>query len=393
MGSDGVDRAGKRIPGDCTQSKYAAEFYAVLLAVRKVHKDTALTIYSTQSYVLNALNKKLGRWEREGWVGVQHRDVLRCVAAELKARTAPTYFKVAEPGTPARGACKKAAKVAKRACRRPATTTWDMALPAGMALPGLSLQGNRQKVFYHSIREEKAKKLPDRASTKNTLTAIREAVRETFGRSVTAADIWTSLVAKDFLPRPSQFLWKCVHNAHKVGSYWNHIPECEDRATCRDCGVVESLEHILIHCESPGRELVWEAARILWLERETQWPEISLGTVLGCGLAEFRDAKGKVDRGRQRLYRVLISESAYLIWRLRNERVIQNEGAPASAEEIKNKFKFTINQRLQIDKILANRPRKGKLPTLPPKLVLGTWSGIMDNEQNLPNDWLREPRV
>ncbi|KAJ7189660.1 hypothetical protein GGX14DRAFT_408648 [Mycena pura] len=44
-------------------------------------------------------------------------------------------------------------------------------------------------------------------------------------------------------------------------------------------------------------------------------------------------------------------------------------------------------------KVLANRPRKGKRPALPSKLVLATWSGILDDEQSLPADWLREPRV
>ncbi|KAJ7195934.1 hypothetical protein GGX14DRAFT_376591 [Mycena pura] len=393
MGHVEGESTGRRIPGDQEQSQYAADFYAVMMAIRATDADTTLTIFCAQPYVRDAMNKKLPRWEHEGWVGVQHREVLRCVAAELKARKAPTFFKVAEPGTPAKARCRKAAKAAKRAARAPGAAVWDMTIPPGMALPGLSLQGNRQKIFYRSIREEKTSKLPARASTTIQLKIIRDAVNNTFGRYVTDADIWNSLTVKDFLPRPSQFLWKCVHNAHKVGSYWTHIPECDDRAACRDCGVVESLEHILIHCESPGRELIWKAAETLWLERKSEWPEISLGTVLGCGLAEFRDSGGKIDRGTQRLYRILISESAYQIWRLRNERVIDRDGVPASEEEIVNKFKFAINQRLQMDKLLANRPRKWKLPALPPRLVLTTWSGIMDDAQHLPADWLREPRV
>ncbi|KAJ7195333.1 hypothetical protein GGX14DRAFT_311570, partial [Mycena pura] len=189
------------------------------------------------------------------------------------------------------------------------------------------------------------------------------------------------------------FLWKGVHNALKIGSFWTHIPECEDRAVCADCGVLEDLDHILIRCESPGRALIWRAAETLWKERETEWPEVSLGTVLGCGLAEFRDGQGKINQGARRLYRILISESAYLIWRLRNERVIDRAGEPASEEEIERKFKFVINQRLQMDKVLANRPRKGKRPALPAKLALATWSGILDDAHSLPADWLREPRV
>ncbi|KAJ7210810.1 hypothetical protein GGX14DRAFT_363204, partial [Mycena pura] len=92
-----------------------------------------------------------------------------------------------------------------------------------------------QRTFYQGIREEKTKALTDHASAKNKLNTIKAAACDIFGRSVTDADIWNSLHVKDFLPRPSQFLWKCVHNAHKVGSYWTHIPECGDRATCQDC--------------------------------------------------------------------------------------------------------------------------------------------------------------
>lgn len=102
-----------------------------------------------------------------------------------------------------------------------------------------------------------------------------------------------------------------MHNAHKIGSYWTHIPACGDRAICKDCDVLEDLEHIMMGCESPGQELIWKAAKTLWLEKETTWPEVSLGTILGCGLAEFRDDGGKIKRGAQRLYRILMSESAY----------------------------------------------------------------------------------
>ncbi|KAJ7756078.1 hypothetical protein DFH07DRAFT_691906, partial [Mycena maculata] len=112
-----------------------------------------------------------------------------------------------------------------------------------------------------------------------------------------------------------------------------------------------------------------------------------LGTVLGCCLAEFRDEKGEAKQG-------LMSESAYLIWKLRNERVISRDGTPATDEEIKNRWKYHINQRLQVDMTLARRPRLGKRPALrAPLLVLTIWSGILDNEQHLPADWLREPRV
>jgi ribonuclease HI len=225
------------------------------------------------------------------------------------------------------------------------------------------------------------------------LNIVKKAAETAFGRHVTDARVWQSVTSKEFLPRTAEFLWKGLHNAHRIGKYWTYIPECEDRAICQECGVLEDLDHILVECASPGREIIWKAAEALWREREEEWPELSLGTILGCGLAEFRDERNKPRLGTERLYRILMSESAYLIWKLRNDRVISRNGAPLEEGEIKNKWRFTINQRLQVDIVLANRPLKGKCPALAPQLVAATWSGTLDNERNLPENWIREPRV
>ncbi|KAJ7661164.1 hypothetical protein B0H17DRAFT_1144765 [Mycena rosella] len=232
----------KCIPTRSKQSQYTAELYTTLDAIRRVNINTELIIISAQEYLQEAMNKKLPHWERKGWVGVPHRDVLRCVATELKAPKAPTFFKSALPDTMARMKCKQAATAAKRATKVLSTEEWDVKVPEG----------------------------------------------------------------------------------------WG-IPECENHAMCRNCEVFEDIEHILVKC-----------------------------TVLGCGLAEFHDDAGKVDRGAQRLYRILMSESAYMIWLLHNDWVINRDGELATEDEIINKWKFTINQRLKMDKLMANRPCKEK---------------------------------
>ncbi|KAJ6582752.1 hypothetical protein B0H10DRAFT_2168247 [Mycena sp. CBHHK59/15] len=321
------------------QSQYGAELFAALEAVKTTNSETILTITSTQNYIRDAMNKKLPNWEHEGWVGVPHSGVLRCLAAELKARKAPTIFKIAVPGSEERARCKHATTLANRAARDRRGGQWELTLPPNTALLGLSLQGNRQRVFYRSIHEY-----------------------------TTDEEIWKSLTTKDILPG--------IHNAHRIGRSWDHIPECEERAVCANCNnVVEDLDHILLKCKCPGQELVWKASETLWKEKEEEWPE------------------GKIKAGTQWLYRILMSESAYVIWKLRNDRRITRNGTPATEQEILNKWKFAINQRLQVDITLANRPHKGKHPALAPQLVLTTWSGTLDNEHDLPANWLREPRV
>ncbi|KAJ7747412.1 hypothetical protein DFH07DRAFT_747749 [Mycena maculata] len=396
IGIDDNQNKGVCIPSTEVQSQYAAELYAALAAIKMTNSETALTITSTQAYLQNAMNKKLSGWEHEGWVGVPHREVMRCLAAELKARKAPTIFKLAPPGSPERIQCRHASALAKRAARTRNDKQWELTLPPGTALPGLSLKGNKQRVFYRSIREVKANKqaFVPRHSTTKMLDIIRREAAEAFDRHVTDTEIWKALFVKEFLPQTAQFLWKAAHNAHRIGQYWTHIPECEERAVCGGCGnVIEDLDHILLKCASPGQEIIWKAAEALWREKEGDWPALSLGAILGCGLAEFRDEKGKTKEGSRRLYRIIVSESAYTIWKLRNDRRISRGGAPASDEEIMNKWKYTINQRLQVDITLANRPLKGKRPALAPQLVIATWSRTLDNERNLPANWLREPRV
>ncbi|KAF8210871.1 hypothetical protein K438DRAFT_1569503, partial [Mycena galopus ATCC 62051] len=189
------------------------------------------------------------------------------------------------------------------------------------------------------------------------------------------------------------FLWKSMHNAHRIRHYWMHIPDCEDRATCQDCGEEEDLEHILLHCGSPGTEIIWNAAEKLWKEREPDWPEVSLGSILGCGLVDFKDKKGKPKRGTCCLYKILISESTYTIWKIRNEWVISWFGDPLDEAAIINKWIFNPNQRLQQDVILANRSTKRSHPRLAPSLVQETWFGILDDESGLPVNWLKESRV
>jgi len=83
------------------------------------------------------------------------------------------------------------------------------------------------------------------------------------------------------------------------------------------------------------------------------------------------------------LLQILISESAYLIWILRCERVIQ-EHQP-SENEIRARWLRAINTRLTNDKITATQIKREKEFT---NLILNTWEQVLNKQQDLPNDWL-----
>ncbi|KAJ7202207.1 hypothetical protein B0H12DRAFT_1036051, partial [Mycena haematopus] len=187
----------------------------------------------------------------------------------------------------------------------------------------------------------------------------------------TTQTIWKSLRSRDITRQIRTFLWKSVHGAHRIGKFWENIPECEDRAICQHCQETESLDnsiwhprvpnfdHIVLRCTRPGQAQVWKLAQDLWAKKHPNWPPLSLGSILGCGLSIFTDEKNKPVDSTARMYRILISESLYLIWKLRCECVIGRGGEPPTENEIHNRWVHMINERLEIDKNLTNEIKFG----------------------------------
>lgn len=157
------------------------------------------------------------------------------------------------------------------------------------------------------------------------------------------------------------------------------------------CGAQETMEHILIICNAPGQKEVWEIASELWMKKTQQHLRPSFNEVMSCGLYTSRNQDGKIQRGETRLYQIIVSESAHLIWKLRNDRVI-NEKNPASQQEIRNRWVHAMNTRLAMDCLTSNREKYGTKALKKP-LILSTWHKVLLNEDMLPKDWTRETGV
>lgn len=141
-----------------------------------------------------------------------------------------------------------------------------------------------------------------------------------------------------------------------------------------------------------GQGEIWKAAEELWsMKSKGTWYRPVLGTILGAPLAEFPRKEGKKLTGHARLYKILMVESAYLIWKLRCERVIQNGNSPFTKSKIIKRWLRVINNRLSLDRELS-KPVYGK-KALDKKKVLRTWSGVLMNESALPSDWTKENEV
>ncbi|KAJ6481095.1 hypothetical protein C8R45DRAFT_831704 [Mycena sanguinolenta] len=163
------------------------------------------------------------------------------------------------------------------------------------------------------------------------LNLAQAAASEINNESVPAAAIWKSTKCKDFTWKFRFFLWMMIHGGYKIGDHWKHIEGFEDWGKCKKCGITESMEHILTKCDVNGRAQVWDLASQIWKKKTSEEMQPSFGEIMACGVIK------KGDAGTSRLYRLLMFESVYLIWKLRNERVIKDK-PEASHREISNRW-------------------------------------------------------
>jgi len=143
-----------------------------------------------------------------------------------------------------------------------------------------------------------------------------------------------------------------THDAYCIGKYWlkgNFREDIQSRSECTHCGVVESMDHILTQCESPGQKVIWDLAERLWEKNNLGWRRPLTGNIICCSLTEFKTEDGKHILGANCLWRILVSESAHLIWKLRCKRVIRNENTPFTEEEIRNRWYKMLDIHLETD--------------------------------------------
>lgn len=110
------------------------------------------------------------------------------------------------------------------------------------------------------------------------------------------------------------------------------------------------------------------------MKKNPTWVRMnSVPGIIGGVMSPVTNVEGKADPGATRLQRIIITESAALIWRLRNKRVIDEtpQNKWPSDAEIHNMWLRTINERITLDAHMTNKKYKNK--ALRTETVLRTW--------------------
>ncbi|KAH9920047.1 uncharacterized protein B0H18DRAFT_831246, partial [Fomitopsis serialis] len=371
-----------------SHAEVPSELAGALHAINNTPLDAPLHLLCATDTLVDMVMDKAPHWEDYGWIDVAFSAFMRALLNKMRQRCAATTLgKIASPGAWAsleRARQDMSSNLQAHLPRIDQVEQLDLTCDPRFNISGARLHSVTQALAYKGILEWKD--APARPAAQRNIQAIRDH-NEARG-PLPDGTIWTSLRHRDFSRTFAVFLWKCVHDALRCGAYWLKIPGYEDRAQCSFCGALDSMQHILFECTATGQAVIWEATATLWKKKGLQWPTLTAPNILSLGLKQWSDGRGRPRPGATRLWRILISEAAYLIWKLRCERVIGHEGEPGwdhDASSPARRLTFAMNRRLSTD-AAATRKSFGTL-ALNVDLVLATWNQTLYDEQALPEDW------
>ncbi|KAF9035079.1 hypothetical protein BDZ89DRAFT_911340, partial [Hymenopellis radicata] len=356
-----------------------------------------LDIVSDSLTVIEAVTTLRQKREDTGYIGRPEAELSRVLVARLRARDAETTLQWVKGHSGVEGN-EGADALATEGLEKETADEIDMRIPPELKLTGAKLSKITQALAYKAIKLSPKKTKSKtyrrqiaRRQTQRMIEKTRQAVEDLTGRAPSTANIWKATAHKDFSRSIRQFMWVCTHNAYRIGEFWEGT-KLEQRSTCEQCGVTETMEHILLECQAPGQKTVWKTIKGIWKGKDVPFPRLTVGAIAAAGLLEAKDNDGSKSEGKSRLLRILVSEGAHMVWKLRNERVIPDGVKKAvSKPEIRNRLMKVINGRLRTDQQLASR-RYGK-KSISPNVVYHTWGGVLHNEQNLPDEWIGESGV
>jgi hypothetical protein len=152
---------------------------------------------------------------------------------------------------------------------------------------------------------------------------MRKGVEELTGERPTQAQIWGASRSKLLMRQERTFMFWTLNDAYKIGEYWTRIPSYKERGKCRQCGEIETMEHILAKCASTARKRIWRLAEDIFRQRtEQDWPGADYGTILASCMPKFKGETQEESQALNRFYTILMMTSAHLIWALRCESTI-----------------------------------------------------------------------
>ncbi|ETW76497.1 ribonuclease H [Heterobasidion irregulare TC 32-1] len=217
-------------PGNCAictpgkhQSNQTGEIATVLIAIQKMLTFAPLQICTNLRYIIDGLTKHLQTWEDTDWINIDNKELFKATAYQLRMRSAPITFQWVKGHNGDLGN-ERADTLAKKGAGKNMVDDIDLTIPPHFDLQGAKLVTLSQATAYRGIRNLKEKELKQRTGTKTHLDITRGALKELTGVQEMNEAIWCGIRNNDLSLNVRQFIYKALHNTHRVGQYWENIP-------------------------------------------------------------------------------------------------------------------------------------------------------------------------
>ncbi|KAF9486993.1 hypothetical protein BDN71DRAFT_1552273 [Pleurotus eryngii] len=339
-------------------------------AARLFPERESIGILMDSKYVIKSLTTNLKTNEDRGYIGIENKELLNLTPLLTTGHQGNQMNEEAD-------------LLARTGSEKDYPGQMNLEVNNISHTSGAKLQALDQATAYRGIREAKlAKAKHKRERMKPVITIIQDHMKDSTGIAPNEGQIWGTTKNKDFPRQIRFFLWMATHDAYKIGKYWTTTigGKYTEWSLCTHCNdMIEDMLHILTSCQTPGQAEIWELAKELWTKKGHKWRQPWIGDILACGTRIIKNDEGETQHGDMRFWRILVAESAYLIWKIHCMRVIQDGNQPISQTE-------TMNERLDLDrKMTQNRYSKRATKT---RVVLKTWRGVLQNEHELPKNWI-----
>ncbi len=382
-----------RLPRTLLQSNQTGEMVATLAATTTASNQTRVTQITDSRTTMDSLTKWRPKHEDTGYILQENAPLTQAIVARLRMRAAHTIFKWVK-GHDGHNGNEAADRLAAEGSEKPANNDLDLTVPSVFRVSGAKLQAMTQRLAYKAIRKRADRNIPSRPRTDANMDRVSSGILSAFNVQLHEATIWKSLRSKHVSRQASQFMWMALHDGYMLGTHWlrtNMSDELRARAICAVCGECETMSHVTLECEAKGQQIVWKLLKETWMLTGAEWKEPCWGTTFGAACAVFRAQTGSRKGVIESLWCILCTEALHLIWKLRCERVIQNEGAEFTEIEITNRYYATMDPRLNLDRRTAVRACGRK--ALKPQEVERIWLPILANASELPPKWVGDNGV
>ncbi|KAJ3002608.1 hypothetical protein NUW54_g5756 [Trametes sanguinea] len=385
-----------RLPSTFEQTNQSGEIVAALLAAQTASNERHILQVTDSRTTMESVTIRRRQYENEGFIRQSNSELTKALIGALLSRqtfSAFTWVK-GHNGHPANEA---ADQLAGQAAARTVGDEVDLNIDETLRLTGAKLNTMTQELAYKAIQKIRAGNAEARTSTAERVSQILNDIADGFSVMLPEGQLWRSLKKPVVTREARQWIWMVIHDGYMVGNRWlrpNMSDELRERAICKTCGQTETMQHILFCCNACGRETIWTLLRDCWEVTGLTGYDPDWGTILGAACAVIRPngPDSKRDAAAEDRWAILAIESAHLIWKLRCERVITNDGTEFAERAVANRWYAALARRLDLErKIVALTPGK-KRARMQTRLD-AIWRPLVEGLTDQSTDWVIDSGV